>query len=248
MDTGLHALFRRSSYQLKNLVFLAPVVLLIGCSSKPAPPQASQQAPSQSWQQQVPAPAEGPGTSQPDRPSPLSPDSGQQVVQQVTIPRGTVLHVRLGESVSTARNRAGDRFTATLHQPITVEGKVVLPKGTDFTGHITQAAASGRLRGRASLGLTLDSFRWNGKTYKVDTSSTSRVSASHKKRNLGLIGGIGGLGAAIGAIAGGGKGALIGAGAGAAAGTGAAALTGKRDVSLPAETLLSFSLRAPVSI
>jgi len=56
------------------------------------------------------------------------------------------------------------------------------------------------------------------------------------------------LGAAIGALAGGGSGALIGAGAGAAAGLGGAALTGKKDIVVPAETMLSFVLRDDVVV
>ena len=56
------------------------------------------------------------------------------------------------------------------------------------------------------------------------------------------------MGAAIGAVAGGGKGALIGAGAGAGAGTVTAAATGKRQVAIGAETLLRFTLRAPVEM
>jgi hypothetical protein len=123
-----------------------------------------------------------------------------------------------------------------------------VPKGVNVTGHVTTADASGRLIGRAVLGVTLDSLQVNGKTYRIATTSASRVSASHKKRNLVLIGGGSGLGAALGAVAGGGKGALIGAGAGAAAGTAGAAATGKRNVTLPVETPLSFKLRAPVTI
>jgi len=69
--------------------------------------------------------------------------------------------------------------------------------------------------------------------------------ASHleTKRNQTPAGGAG-LGAALGAVAGGGAGALIGAGAG----TIGAAATGKKNVGFPAETLLTFALRAPVSI
>ena len=75
-----------------------------------------------------------------------------------------------------------------------------------------------------------------------------RVSASHKKRNGLLIGGGAGLGAAIGALAGGGKGALIGAGAGAGAGTVGAAATGRRQVGIGAETPLRFTLRSSVDM
>src|SRR5262249_28116343 len=106
----------------------------------------------------------------------------------------------------------------------------------------------GRLKGRAVLGLRVDSFRLNGRQYRIETTSVDRVSAAHKKRNGILIGGGAGLGAAIGAIAGGGKGALIGAGAGAGAGTAGAAATGKREVGIVAETPLRFTLRSPVDL
>ncbi len=164
------------------------------------------------------------------------------------IPSGTPVHVRVDESIDTRRNRGGDPFTATLSQPIEVDGRIMVPAGTEFSGHVTTAAASGRLRGRASLGLRLDSFRLNGRVYPVQTSSVQRVSASHKKRNALLIGGGAGLGAALGAIAGGGKGALIGAGAGAGAGTAGAAATGKRQVAIGAETPLRFTLRSSVEM
>ena len=57
-----------------------------------------------------------------------------------------------------------------------------------------------------------------------------------ESNNIAVIGGGSGLGAVIGALAGGGKGALIGAGAGAAAGTAGAAATGKREVGVAAES------------
>ena len=73
-------------------------------------------------------------------------------------------------------------------------------------------------------------------------------SGAHKKRNLVAIGGGSGVGAAIGAIASGGTGALIGAGAGAVAGTVGAAVTGKKEVTIPAESVVRFTLGAPVRV
>jgi hypothetical protein len=164
------------------------------------------------------------------------------------IPSGTPLHVRVDESIDTKRNRAGDGFTATLAEPVELGGRVMVPAGTEFRGHVTTARASGRMKGRAQLGLALDGFRLNGREYRVETTSVERVSASHKKRNSWLIGGGAGVGAAIGAIAGGGKGALIGAGAGAGAGTAGAAITGKKEVGISAETPLRFTLRQSVAL
>jgi hypothetical protein len=150
--------------------------------------------------------------------------------------------------LDTRRNRAGDHFHASLAAPVLVHGTIVLPRGTEFTGHITQSDASGRLKGRAVLAITLDLFRLNGKEYRVRTGSVERVSVAHKKRNLSFIGGGTGLGAALGAIAGGGKGALIGAAAGAAAGTAGAAATGKLEVAISAESLLTFPLHTAVNL
>jgi hypothetical protein len=55
-------------------------------------------------------------------------------------------------------------------------------------------------------------------------------------------------GAGIGGLAAGGTGALIGAGIGAAAGTTTAFITGKKNVKLPVETPMTFSLRAGVQL
>jgi hypothetical protein len=152
------------------------------------------------------------------------------------------VRVRLDHTVSTKQHNPGDRFTATLSRPAVVHG-MNLPTGTRFRGHLVAADSSGRLTGRAVMRLTLDSFTLNGKEHRIRTSTIQRVSADHKKRNAVAIGGTSGLGAAIGAIAGGGTGAAIGAGAGAAAGTAGAYATGKREVTLPAETPLLFTVR-----
>jgi hypothetical protein len=156
--------------------------------------------------------------------------------------------VRIDKALDTRRSRAGDQFHAALAAPVLVHGSVVLPRGTEFTGHITQSDASGRLKGRAVIAVTLDSFRLKGKEYRIHTGNVERLSAAHKRRNLGFIGGGTGLGAALGAIAGGGKGALIGAAAGAAAGTAGAAATGKLEVGISAESLLTFPLRTAVEL
>ena len=166
----------------------------------------------------------------------------------IELPAGTKLEVRIEEALSTARNRAGDKFDASLEVPVVIGGRQALPKGARVAGHVTTSSPSGRLKGRAVIGITLDSIEQNRRMVPITTSLDTRTSAAHKKHNLGFIGGGAGAGALIGAIAGGGTGAAIGAGAGAAAGTGAAALTGKREVEIPAESVFTFRLKEPVEL
>ncbi|MBZ5592053.1 MAG: hypothetical protein LAP39_07445 [Acidobacteriia bacterium] len=215
---------------LTKVMALGALALLIGCGTK------STDNPTTTADAQKPAAS-----------APAGFDNAK-IAPAVTVPVGTALHVRLDQALDTQHSRAGEAFSATLAEPIVVGAETVVPKGTEFRGHVTASGASGRLKGRAVLGVTLDSFDLKGQTYRIETSADSRASAGHKKRNGLLIGGGAGLGAALGAVAGGGAGALIGAGAGAAAGTAGAAATGKKNTGFPAETLLTFSLRAPVRI
>jgi hypothetical protein len=164
----------------------------------------------------------------------------------ITLEAGISIPVRLAETLDTRRNRSGDQFTATLDEPLVSGDRVIVPKGTRFAGHITEARPSGRFRGRGVMALTLDSFELNGSTYPLRGSNSTRWSGAHKKRNWVWIGGGSGTGATIGAAAGGGVGALIGAGAGAAAGTVGAVVTGRRQVELPIETRITFKLRSPL--
>jgi len=166
----------------------------------------------------------------------------------IVLPAGTSVSIRLLEALDTQRNRTGDRFTASLDEPLVAGDRVIVAKGTRFDGHITLAQESGRFKGRAQMALTLDSFESQGRTYPLQSTNSARFSAGHKKHNWLWMGGGTGGGAAIGAIAGGGTGALIGAGAGTVAGVTGAAITGKRQVRLPVETRVTFTLRSPINV
>ena len=159
---------------------------------------------------------------------------------------GTAIRVRLQETLDTRRNRAGDRFSATLDEPLVSGDRVVVPRGTIFHGHVTQSKESGRFKGRAILSLRLDSFTLDGRNVPIESGSVAR--ASRKKHGFGWIGGGTAGGALIGALAGGGKGAAIGAGAGAASGVVGSAVTGRREVALPVESEVRFTLRQPVTL
>lgn len=192
-----------------------------------------------------------PVATPPPAPEPISEDPNPQarnVARTIVVPSGTRIHVRLDQTLDTRFSRTGSTFDATLVEPIVEGGRVVVPRHTRFVGTVVAAKRSGRFRGRAYMHVTLRSFRLNGVKYRIATAPDARASGSHKKRNLALVGGGSATGAGIGAIAGGGAGALIGAGVGAAAGATTEFITGKKDVRLPAETPMVFSLRFPIQV
>jgi hypothetical protein len=166
----------------------------------------------------------------------------------VVIPAGTVLTVTLDETIGTKTSSSGERFAASLAEPVTLDGNQVLPAGTKAVGTVVQAQSAGHLKGGAILALTLDSLTLNGAKYSIETSEFEQTGKGRGKRTA--IGGGGGaaFGAIVGALAGGGKGAAIGALAGGGAGTAGAAFTGKRDITLPAETRLHFKLAKSLTV
>lgn len=166
----------------------------------------------------------------------------------ITIAQGTEIGVLLDHAINSEQQKSGDSFTATVAEPVVVDGKTVVPKGARVTGTIVEAKASGRLKGVAQLRLALRSIEVGGKEYNVETSTVARTGQNHNKRNAVAIGGGAGAGALIGGLAGGGKGAAIGAAVGAGAGTAGAAATGKKDIMLAPETRINFTLAQPVTI
>jgi hypothetical protein len=168
---------------------------------------------------------------------------------KVTIPAGTRIHVALIDGVSSNNSSAGDQFTASLTQPIVVNGKTVFPKGTTVRGRVVDAKESGRVQGRASIQLRLTNVvRDNASDVAISTKTYSAVAANTKKRDAAIIGGGAGLGAAIGAITGGGKGAAIGAAVGGGAGTGTVLATKGKEIHYGPEAKLTFTLSQPVEI
>jgi hypothetical protein len=168
--------------------------------------------------------------------------------RNITLPEGTTLEVTVDETLSSKSNQAGDKFAASLAAPVLREDKILLRKGTKLTGRVVEAKDSGRLHVPASIQVALASVDVEGKSYEIATNTVGETGASHKKRNAGFIGGGAAAGALIGGLAGGGKGALIGGAAGAGAGTAGAAATGKKDISIPAETRLTFKLTQSVTV
>lgn len=158
------------------------------------------------------------------------------IVRATTLPPGTQVQVRLNNRLDSSVARPGQTFSGVVTEPVVVNGRTAISPGTQVSGRVIQAISSGRLKKPASI--TLELTRAGG---GYISAATVRVDGkSHLLHNAEYIGGGTAAGAIIGAIAGGSKGAAIGAATGAGAGTVGAFLTGKKEIVIPAETILPF--------
>jgi hypothetical protein len=196
--------------------------------SSSAPSEVAQAAP-------VPAPA-------PAAPAPPPPP------QKVSIPSGTALAVRLVDPIDSETATQGQTFHATLNSPLAVDGDTAIPAGYNVEGHVVTVQSAGKFAGQSLLVLQLDRISAAGKYYNIQTDQYKKQGSSRGKNTVEKVGAGAGIGAIIGAIAGGGKGAAIGAAAGGGLGAGAQAVTHGQQIKLPSETVLTFTLQAPLTV
>jgi hypothetical protein len=165
------------------------------------------------------------------------------------IPSGTVLTIRMVDSVDSERDRVGQTFNASLDEPVLdPSGRTLVPRGADVVVKLVDDQQSGKIEGRTALTLDIMSLRVDGRQIDIDTTAITQESGSRGAKSAKVIGGTAVLGAIIGGIAGGGKGAAIGLGAGAGAGTAVQVATKGQRVRVPSETRLTFTLQQPVRL
>jgi hypothetical protein len=235
----------------KIALSLAALLLVTACTSKPPEQPASTQPGAAAPEAAAPAPgatANAPAATAKRGPAPSTASAPPAAVAPVAVPAGTVLTVRLGQTVGSKSSQPGEEFQATLAEPVESNGNVLIPEGATARGVVEEAVPLGRFKGGARLRLTLREITVGGKSYPVQTSAVDRSEKGKGKRTATMIGGGAGVGALIGGLAGGGKGAAIGALAGGGAGTAGAAYTGNKEIVLPAESALSFKLLQPVEV
>ncbi len=164
-------------------------------------------------------------------------------VTPVLVPVATNLKVRLNDTLSSKESRVGDRFTATVLDPVRFNEATV-------RGHIRSITKSGKVSGRTTMNLTFDSVELkdgrNGvlhgyvtRVYGSDSRADEEGGVQSKSRGNQTLkrGGIGAAaGAIIGGIAGGGKGAAIGLILGGAGGAGSLAIKGSKELKLESGT------------
>jgi hypothetical protein len=224
----------------------------------PAPEQREQPSRHQRMHEQQPAPpvqvAQNPQPVAPPvqapavQPPPPPPPPPKPANKTVTLPAGTILPVRVTETLDSATAQPNDAFHGALASDIGVQGVIALPRGTPVQGQIVDVHEAAHFKGNALLSLQLMDVRPRGQRISVQTDPFNKEGAGRGKNTAKKAGGGALLGALIGGLAGGGKGALIGAAAGGAAGTGVNAVTRGQQAVIKSEDIVNFQLTAPITL
>lgn len=202
-----------------------------------------QPAPAPEPQEQVAQAAPAP----PPQPPPPPPAPPKPVVKEVTLPAGTVIPIRITETLDSKTAQANDVFHGSLAGDLGTQGVIAIPRGAPVMGRIVDAREAAHFKGASLLSLELTELNARGKQVTLVTDAFSKEGAARGKNTAEKAGGGAVVGSIIGALAGGGKGAVIGGLAGGAAGGGVNAATRGQQTVIPTETLINFRLRSPVT-
>jgi hypothetical protein len=182
-------------------------------------------------------------------PAPVpAPPVEQPAPQPIVVPAGTTLTVTVDQALSSKTSESGQTFLATLARPVTLRGNTAIQKGSRVTGTVITAKKKGKIKGEGELALALTNITIGGKHYAIHTGTLDSTVKGKGKRTAATTGGGAAGGALIGGLAGGGKGAGIGVLVGAAGGLVGGALTGNKQVEIPAESTLTFTLSKSLTL
>jgi len=140
----------------------------------------------------------------------------------LSIPAGSVLHMKLTTTLTSKTNKSGDPFTGQVSQPIVVDGKEIVPKYSQISGHVSFVKASQRVKGKALMRLVIDKVTTpdEDKVFQLPSTldDSNNAPCAHTKDDEGTLEGCGKSkkdaleGAAITGAMGAGAGAEIGLG------------------------------------
>lgn len=168
--------------------------------------------------------------------------------REITIPTGTRLPIILETAVASDTSRVEQAVQAHIAQAVSVQGETVLPAGSRVSGVVTDATRSGKVKGRAHIGVRFDTLNVADERYTIHTAAVGRTAPATKKKDALKIGAPAAGGAIVGAIFGGKKGAAIGTAVGGGAGTAVVLETRGQEVRLGQGSALTLQLSEPLTV
>jgi hypothetical protein len=165
----------------------------------------------------------------------------------ITVPAGQTINVRLTQAIDVDVAQVGMTFKARVDDPVTVDGRVAIPREAGAVLQAVKVVQSDKLEGSDKISLKLNTVSFGGHTYQVASEYAMVKGKGEGKRTARKVGGGAGLGALFGGIVGGGEGALVGAVVGGITGTVVAA-QGEEHLRLEAESRLQFTLASSVRV
>lgn len=181
--------------------------------------------------------------------------------RDATIQVGDVLALRMNTALSSKTSRAGDRFTATVFEPLRDrDGRVIVPQGSTVEGRVTNVEPAKRLSRSGTISVEFDrlvlpdkrSVPIFGQLTSLNPDERKKIDEegeiegeSTTKRSVIFIGGGAGVGAIIGAVAGS---AGVGTGIGAGLGTAAVLLTKGNEAEINQGFEFGLEVLRPVTI
>ena len=174
----------------------------------------------------------------------------RRATRQVTIPAGTVLHLRVNRGFGSDISRVEDAVPATLDRPIVIGGRTILRSGSLASGYVVQATRPGKVKGRGRVAVRFNRITPAGSDagYSMQTRSWAAVAPATKKKDALTIGVPAAGGAVVGGLIKGKKGAGVGALVGGGAGTAAVLTTRGKEVRVGRGSTLAVRLTAPLTI
>jgi hypothetical protein len=228
---------------VNNLV-VAPVR-----AAKPVP-QKRQREVARAAPPPPPPPMPGPPPPQQDQvrivqppPPPPAP-----VVKTVTLPAGTVIPIRMTDTLDSQTTQANTVFHGSLAGDLIADGMVVARSGANVVGRVITAKDATHFSGSSELSIELTRVDTVDHPVDVVTDAFTKQGNGRGKNTAIKTGGGAAVGAILGGLLGGGKGAAIGAASGGGIGAGVNGVTRGQQVQIPTETLVNFRLQTPVSV
>ena len=180
-----------------------------------------------------------------------------------TVPRGTMLMVKIDQPISSFSSKLGDAVSATLENDIFINESIAVPAGSEVIGQVASADSASHLGKHGSVDVRFNSIKTPDGTmvpiraHIVTTDQTGILKGDTYTKDVvkgvAIAAGGTGLGTLMGLSAGSlvgaaGAGALLGLGVGAVGGMGYALARKGKDVVVPMGSRMSIILDQEISV